>query len=400
MNKALIILFALALSGCVVSQETYQSQYVQSRELEAKNEDLDSRNTAQAKELEELGSKLARIKAELEELKGEHQHATQSLAEVNKRLERCQSTRVEFGAELDVSKKSVRKAALENEELREEMADQSLAFQERIAGLEAEIAGRDESIEKLRSRISTLEADRDVINEQKELLESEKREKLDEMSKTYEGLLTSMEEEINEGRVTISKLKGQLTVNMVDEILFPSGSATVKEEGKAVLSKVAEALITMEDKMVAIEGHTDDVPIIGGLAQRFPTNWELSTARAVSVVRYLGEVEGLDQTRLTATGYGEFHPVAENDTEEGRVQNRRIEIKLLPIEPPPEEEGAEPEEQAPPGESGEEPVQSEGTAGDEEQATESVDEPAAAEDGEALENLQEAPQPDEEKDAE
>jgi chemotaxis protein MotB len=88
----------------------------------------------------------------------------------------------------------------------------------------------------------------------------------------------------------------------------------------------------VKDRAINVEGHTDDVPIGPELARRYPTNWELSAARATNVARYLQEKIGIDPSLLSATGYGEYHPVASNEDEEGRTRNRRIEIVLVPTE--------------------------------------------------------------------
>ena len=151
------------------------------------------------------------------------------------------------------------------------------------------------------------------------------------MSKTYEELLAEMKGEIEQGQIAITELQGKLTVDVVDRILFNSGQAEVKPEGLAVLKRVVEILMTVTDKVIRIEGHTDNIPIAGTLAKRYPTNWELSAARALNVTRYL-EKEGIDPTILSAAAFGEYQPVAENDTSEGRAKNRRIAIILLPKE--------------------------------------------------------------------
>ena len=131
--------------------------------------------------------------------------------------------------------------------------------------------------------------------------------------------------------MTISELKGKLTVNMVDSILFDSGKAEVKKGGLEVLGKVISILKDVKDKAIRIEGHTDNVQISERLAKRYPTNWELSAARAINVTRYL-QAEGIDPGQLAAVAYGEWKPVGANDTEEGRAKNRRIEIILVPKE--------------------------------------------------------------------
>jgi len=120
-------------------------------------------------------------------------------------------------------------------------------------------------------------------------------------------------------------------VDVVDKILFDSGRAEVKPEGLDVLKRVVEILITVTDKIIRVEGHTDNVPIAGTLAKRYPTNWELSAARAINITRYL-EKEGLDPALLSAAAFGEYQPVADNETPEGRAKNRRIAIILLPKE--------------------------------------------------------------------
>jgi chemotaxis protein MotB len=126
-------------------------------------------------------------------------------------------------------------------------------------------------------------------------------------------------------------MKNRLTMTMVDKIIFPSGSTEISKDGKLVLDKVVSILKDIKDKRIQVEGHTDNVPIVSVLKKRYPTNWELSTARATEVVRYLQEQGGLDPKQLSATGYSEYQPVAPNDTDDGKHKNRRIEIVLLPL---------------------------------------------------------------------
>jgi chemotaxis protein MotB len=120
-------------------------------------------------------------------------------------------------------------------------------------------------------------------------------------------------------------------MTMVDKILFPSGSADVSKGGKQVLDKVIAILKDIKDKRIQVEGHTDNVRIVSAIKTKYPTNWELSTARATQVVRYLQEAGGIDPKQLSAIGYAEYQPVALNDTDEGKAKNRRIEIVLLPL---------------------------------------------------------------------
>ncbi len=174
------------------------------------------------------------------------------------------------------------------------------------------------------------------LNEQKEaranLLreKAEKDEEIKKLTQTYEDLTSSLRAEITKGDIKIQQVRDRLTINMVDRILFDSGSTKVKQAGLKVLKQVGDILKKVTDKQVRIEGHTDNVPIGTGLRERYPTNWELSTGRATSVVRYLIDEGGLAPDLLAAVGYGETRPIASNDTEEGRTSNRRIEIVLYP----------------------------------------------------------------------
>jgi chemotaxis protein MotB len=149
------------------------------------------------------------------------------------------------------------------------------------------------------------------------------------VKQSYEDLAVGLKSEIAAGEIKITQLKGRLTVNMVDRILFDSGEASVKPNGRKILEKVGSLLNNVQDKDIRIEGHTDNKPIGGELRSKYPSNWELSTARATAVARYLQDHVKVDPKRLVSAGYGEFHPVSLNDTTEGRALNRRIEIVLV-----------------------------------------------------------------------
>jgi len=194
---------------------------------------------------------------------------------------------------------------------------------DKVRATESNLAAKQGELNALSSRAAEQQALIDELSKSKKKLELAKAE-LEKRSSEYQQLASSLQGEIEAGRVELSELKGKLTVKMKDKILFASGSATIGKEGLAALAKVADALRGVQGKVIRIEGHTDNVPTGGGA---FPTNWELSAARALAVVRYLQE-QGVDPTRLAAAGYGEFQPISANDTAEGRSLNRRIEIVL------------------------------------------------------------------------
>jgi chemotaxis protein MotB len=155
------------------------------------------------------------------------------------------------------------------------------------------------------------------------------REK-EQVAKTQRQMEDQMRAALQNKDVTISELQGKLTVNILDRVLFASGEADLKPEGEKVLSQVAGVLMQHTNRQVYVIGHTDNVPIRASVFSRYASNWELSTARATSAVRYLTEKAGVDPARLAAVGYGEFHPIADNSSAEGRARNRRIEIVIMP----------------------------------------------------------------------
>ena len=143
-----------------------------------------------------------------------------------------------------------------------------------------------------------------------------------------EGLEDEMRSDLESKDVTISNLQGKLTVNILDRVMFGSGEAVLQPEGGAVLRKIATILAGHPEIKIHVIGHTDNVPV----RSRFASNWELSTARALAAVHFLVEKAGVDPRRIGAVGYGEYRPIADNTTPEGRAKNRRIAITILPDE--------------------------------------------------------------------
>ena len=205
----------------------------------------------------------------------------------------------------------------------------------------SDLKTKDDEIFALKNLLDKAKADLDVKDaellqtqakiEELSATDKKKTEEIEKVDETYKSLIEEMKKEIEEGNIEITNLKGELSVNVLDKILFDSGKTVVKPEGLKVLKRVGDILKGVQDKKIVVEGHTDNVPISPALKSRFPTNWELSTTRAVVVVRYLQEKVGIDPALLAASGVSEFHPVADNTNEEGKARNRRIEIILKPM---------------------------------------------------------------------
>jgi chemotaxis protein MotB len=219
-----------------------------------------------------------------------------------------------LGVKTDDLQKQIKSLTSEVDELKKERT----ALQDEKITLQKDMESKQKDTAELQEKVNQLSQ------------KAEKAEQLEKATQTYEDLQKKLEKEIQEGQVQIKEMKDRLTVTMVDQILFASGSAEVGKQGKTVLAKVVTILKDVKDKRIEVDGHTDNVKIVSALKNRFPTNWELSTARATEVVRYLQEEGGIDPHILSATGFGEYQPIASNDTEEGRHKNRRIEIVLLP----------------------------------------------------------------------
>ena len=150
---------------------------------------------------------------------------------------------------------------------------------------------------------------------------------LDDTKKT---IATSLKEEIAAQEIELVEIEDTLKVVFIDKILFDSGSVEINQKGKKILLVVADSVRAHRVQNLLVEGHTDNMPLGPTLKERFPSNWELSAARAAAVVRFLQKKGRLQPERLSARGYSYFRPVASNETKEGRHQNRRIEIILGP----------------------------------------------------------------------
>ncbi|HEX2710166.1 MAG TPA: OmpA family protein [Candidatus Deferrimicrobium sp.] len=289
----LVVLLAAGLSACSVMQGTYQKKVDEA-------DTLTKRLAALQRKHDDLAAENAALKARngeiLADLAGTKDKLTTDLAYVTGQRD---------------------KAVADKEEL------------DRI--LQSKSDSLSQSIFELRRKVADLDAENTKLKAENASLVKAREEQVQRVSSTYESLLEKMKSEISQGQVTISELKGKLTVNMVDSILFDSGKAEVKKGGIEILGKVISILKDVSDKSIRIEGHTDDVQISRALAKRYPTNWELSAARAINVTRYLQD-QGIEPGNLSAVAYGEWKPVAGNDTEEGKAKNRRIEIILVPKE--------------------------------------------------------------------
>jgi chemotaxis protein MotB len=237
-------------------------------------------------------------------------------------------------------------------------ADREKGLQEQISALEAKEKDTEDRLAKAQGEAAFLRKELDdttalagelkkrleKLGQNVEKLTSEKgqlaqgladaKDRLEELRKqkaaaearaaTFRQLVEKLHAMIDAGKLKVVIREGRMLIALPNDVLFDSGKTSLKPEGQAALGQVAQVLASLSDRRFVVAGHTDNVPIH---TQRFPSNWELSTERAVEVVNLL-IAKGMKPELLAAAGHAEFDPVASNDTPEGRAQNRRIEIVL------------------------------------------------------------------------
>jgi chemotaxis protein MotB len=208
-------------------------------------------------------------------------------------------------------------AALESEI--EKLGGDKAALAEKFKSAQADLASAQADLE---ATSADLEAKQKIIEEMKKK-EAQAAARL----ATLKNMLGKFKAMIASGKLKVKINKGKMVLELPSAILFPLGKANLSEEGQTTLGEVASVLKTISDREFQVAGHTDNVPI--GKGSKFKSNWELSTARAVTVVEFLQE-NGVKPTNLSAAGYSEYQPAASNKSEEGQAQNRRIEITLMP----------------------------------------------------------------------
>jgi flagellar motor protein MotB len=176
----------------------------------------------------------------------------------------------------------------------------------------------------------SLQACEKNLSEQDQKVAQRAEVEMKQMRSTHDKLVSELKDQIQKQEVTIKESQESLSLNFVDRILFEFGKADLTPEGEKVLKKVGEALKDITGKRIRVTGHTDPIPIRPEFTYKFPSNWELSAARAASVVRYFQEKTGLDPKDMEAIGRSFYQPEASNETKEGRARNRRVEILIAP----------------------------------------------------------------------
>ncbi len=286
------ILPVMLLSACVSSGK-FEAAVAEKDELQASlynAQDEIARNQLQLKESEQ---EIARIQAEIKQKEQDLEQSRLNNAMAEDELTRNWAKIKKTEQELAQTKQQVDTAHRELADLEAKQHTMQQGFQDSMAQLAA---------------LKSIEAETQRRNE------------------IYAEFIDRLKDMIDGGQLTVSIEQGRIVINLPNNILFESGSATLNSEGSKALSQLAAVLSQFNDRRFQVEGHTDNKSIN---TARFPSNWELSTARALSVVHLLTSKNVLPEN-ISAAGYGEFRPRADNETEEGRQLNRRIEIIMQP----------------------------------------------------------------------
>ncbi|HET6340378.1 MAG TPA: OmpA family protein [Polyangiales bacterium] len=209
--------------------------------------------------------------------------------------------------------------------LQGERAADKAAADKKIQELALQNAALTEQLRKLGINVEDQKRSLEESNKALEELKAKERQAQQRLA-TFKGMLDRFQKMIESGKLKVKIVRGRMVVELSENILFDSGRADLKKEGQDALTEVATVLAAIQDRDFQIAGHTDNIPI---KSAKFPSNWHLSTARALTVGTYLAD-HGVPPVRLSAAGYADTQPAAPNDTPEGRQQNRRIEIVLMP----------------------------------------------------------------------
>jgi len=191
-----------------------------------------------------------------------------------------------------------------------------------------EKADADKQIADLKARIAELEAKPTTDDQTKAELEELRKQKAaaDARAQLFDDFVKKFKTMIDAGKLDITTRRGQIVLALATDVLFDEGKTDIKPDGKTAITEVAAALKGVSARRFQVAGHTDTLPVHNKV---FPSNWELSTARAVAVVKLLVE-KGVKADSLSAAGYAEFDPTQSNGTDKGRAKNRRIEVVLVP----------------------------------------------------------------------
>lgn len=293
--------------------------------LSARNDELSSRLSTAAKEKRGLEEDLRKLTEEHRKKSAEAAQLQQTkvdLEDSRARLAKLEDRIVELQKQIDAKEVSLVNLRKRAEEAEQRHKDYVAAQSQEDAGLRRRLTEVGEQKTALETQLAEAQRELDLRRA------AEEREK-ERLKQAYEDLIAALRSQVDAAQAEVTLYRGALTVSIKDGIFFNSGQADVKPEAFPILRSIAGVVKNLPEKIVQIEGHTDDVPIGSALRTRYRNNRALGAARAISVAAYLEEAGHVDPTRIMVTSPGEYRPVVPNTSAENRARNRRIEILIV-----------------------------------------------------------------------
>ncbi len=350
MKNVSIVVLALLVVAAIVSGFIFYGKYLDMKDaVGASNEKLSDLNEKLAqlqdensqledqisesahrlKELEDPGSRIAQLEDEIKA-------KDQTISELEEKVARLDEDRSRLTNEIKENAQRLRKlegAKLRVSQLEDEIKVKDQAFSrldEKVRKLEQGSKEEKEIGESLRGELSSKDEMVAALREKLRGAESAAKARIEELKSTYESLISQLKKQLKDKEMTIRKFEEKLSITFVDKILFDFGSARIRSKGRGILTNVGDSLKNVHGMKIRVVGHTDDRSIKEEYLWKFPSNWELSSARASAVARFLQKKSGLDPESFEVVGRSFYEPVASNETKEGRAQNRRVEVIIAP----------------------------------------------------------------------
>ena len=278
--------------------------------LKAQEHNLIGKLAAAEEALKEFAKDQANRDKQIAEFKNEIQRRDTQLKEANVYVTQLIDSQKELEDQIIQTRSAMQKEEAEKSEV-----------WGRLLELQTNLEDRSQNLKQLRVRLSNTE------KEKREAEESFKR-----MKQTYNDLVGQFQAEIASKEATIQELTEKLSITFVQDILFKLGQTSISVNGRQTLEKIGTILKRNTTDKIVVMGHSDNLPIAKEYQARYPTNWELSSARAAAVVRYFQHTIGIDPRQMEAVGHSFYKPVADHDTPENRAKNRRVEIFIMPAQ--------------------------------------------------------------------
>jgi chemotaxis protein MotB len=270
------------------------------------------------------------------QLEDEIKAKDQTISELEERVAQLDEDRSRLTNEIKENAQRLREleaAKLRISQLEDEIKVKDQAFSrldEKVRKLEEGSKEEKKIGESLRRELSSKDAMVAALREKLRGAESVAKARIEELKSAYESLISQLKKQLKDKEMTIREFEEKLSITFVDRVLFDFGSATITPKGETILTGVGDSLKNIHGMKIRVVGHTDNRPIKEEYLWKFPSNWELSSARAAAVARFLQEESGLGPESFEVVGRSFYEPVASNETKEGRAQNRRVEVIIAP----------------------------------------------------------------------